>query len=346
MEVAWKRWTQTLAFAGIGLLASTGLVRGQHFGDCIQHVENATVIVPASVQASVGDATLEEGDEIALFTDDGTCAGYGTWDGDNLSIAAAGAGDPEPSGFDAGEPLNYRVWDASGEQVYVGEATYASCDDENPLCRDDGTYEHNVLFRLAALQADAPLPVELVALEATVDGEATVLKWTTASETDNAGFEVQHQGPEVTDDTWRRVGFVEGQGTTSTPQTYSYRLKDLYPGTHRFRLKQVDLDGTTEFTEVVEADIELAGTYDIVAPYPNPFRQRATFALTVAEEQRVEVVAYNQLGQRVATLHSGSLRPNTTHTFRLDGSRLSSGTYFVRVQGEAFSATRRATLVR
>ncbi len=343
-----RKWCmRAMALVCAGAWVGIGIAWGQPFENCIQSIENATVVIPASVEATVGEGvSLEEGDEIALYTSDGTCAGRGTWSGENLSIAAAGASDPQPDGFEPQEPLAFRVWDASTDQVYVGEAIYAACDGSDPLCRDDGLYAHGVIFSVAELHAATPLPVELVALEATVVNRDIVLTWATASETENAGFEVQHQGPEVADGTWWRVAFVEGHGTTSDVQNYSYRLTGLRPGTHRFRLKQIDFDGTVEFSQAVEAIVELEGAYDLVAPYPNPFRQHATLALTVAEEQRVDIVAYNQLGQRVATLHSGPLRPNASYTFRLDGDRLTSGTYFIRVQGERFSTTRRATLVR
>lgn len=106
------------------------------------------------------------------------------------------------------------------------------------------------------------------------------------------------------------------------------------------------MEGASEYSGVIEAVVAVTGTHDVVSPYPNPFRQRATFAVTVAEAQRVDITAYNQLGQRVAHLHDGRLKPNRPHMFRLDGSRLSSGLYFIRIQGEQFSATQRAILVR
>jgi hypothetical protein len=250
------------------------------------------------------------------------------------------------------------VWDASTGETHDADVAYATCADGDPLCQDDGLYANNMLYSLDQLETVTPLsddlPVELTTFEATVHGAAkpssygseAVLQWATASETDNAGFEVQHQAPDASEDEWTRVAFVEGHGTTNKTRRYSHRMQDLELGTHKFRLKQVDLDGSFEYTASVEAVVALAGSFDVVSPYPNPFRQRSTFTLTVAETQQVDVTAYNQLGQRVATLHNGELAPNTKHTFRLEADRLSSGMYFIQIRGEEFSAMERAILVR
>lgn len=339
------------------LLAVPTPALGQAFEDCVQNINNATVIVPASIQASVDGDSLEAGDAIAVYTDEGTCAGQGVWNGDNLSISAAGADSQQPEGFAADERLRFHVWDASTGTAYEADVAYATCDGANPLCKDDGAYESNRLFSLrtldAAPAADA-IPVELAGFEVTVNEGATpsahrpeaVLRWETASESNNAGFEVQHRVPDAGPDAWERVAFVEGQGTTQETHRYTHRVDDLLPGTHTFRLKQVDLDGESTYTEAVEAVVTLSGAFDLVAPYPNPFRQQARFVLTVAEAQRVNIAAFNQLGQRVATLHSGTLPPNTQHTFQLDADRLASGLYFIQIQGEEFSVTERAVLVR
>lgn len=318
----------------------------QGFEDCVQNINNATIVVPHSVQATVAGDSLSTGDEIAVFTDDGTCAGRGVWNDESLSIAAAGADSQHPVGFEPDEPITFRVWEASSSTVYEADVRYETCDGGNPLCEDDGLYQNNVLFSVVEMETVVTLPVELTAFDATVDGQATVLQWATASETNNAGFEVQHRTPDAAPDAWTTAGFVEGNGSTTEATEYTHRLDELTPGTHTFRLKQVDLDGSFEYSESVEVDVHMSAPFELAAPYPNPFRQQATFSLRVAESQRVGIVAYNQLGQHVATLHDGELTPNTKHTFALAGQRLASGMYFIQVQGETFRATERAILVR
>ncbi|MDX1440231.1 MAG: hypothetical protein R3284_10040, partial [Rubricoccaceae bacterium] len=103
------------------------------------------------------------------------------------------------------------------------------------VCVDDYAFESTPGAPIDA----ATVPVELTSFDAQVSGDDVVLSWETASETNNAGFEVQlKQGND-----WQVLGFVEGNGTTTEAQTYSYRAEDMDVGTHTFRLKQIDYDG-------------------------------------------------------------------------------------------------------
>ncbi len=186
------------------------------------------------------------------------------------------------------------------------------------------------------------VPVELTAFTAAANGSDVTLAWATASETNNAGFEVQmRQGGD-----WSPLGFVAGHGTTTEAQTYSYTAAGLDPGTYTFRLKQVDFDGAFEYSGEVEATVEVVGTHVLTQAYPNPFNPQAQFSLTVARDQHVSAALYNVLGQRVATLFDGTLEANALHALTIDGRALASGTYVVRIQGETFSDALRVTLAK
>ena len=198
----------------------------------------------------------------------------------------------------------------------------------------------------------AELPVELSSFTATADGEAVVLRWATASETNNAGFEVQvgemvdgRQSMVDGQRAWRTLGFVEGRGTTSEAQAYAYRADGLEPGRYRFRLKQVDYDGAFEYSPEVEGSVELAEAYRLGAAYPNPFNPSTTFSLAVRRSQEVRVRVYDTLGRRVAVLFAGVLEAGRSRRFVWEASS-ASGHYFIRVQGEDFAAVRRVTLLR
>jgi subtilisin-like proprotein convertase family protein len=127
------------------------------------------------------------------------------------------------------------------------------------------------------------VPVELTRFDATTSGRAVNLVWETASETNNAGFEVQLQQGE----TWTTLGFVEGHGTTTEANTYAYTAENLLPGSHSFRLRQVDFDGQSEIHGPVEAEVETPGTHLLTSAYPNPFNPQSQFALSVAQAQHV-----------------------------------------------------------
>lgn len=190
------------------------------------------------------------------------------------------------------------------------------------------------------------LPVELTAFEAVLDHRDAVLAWTTASETNNAGFEVQHARAQSGAMDWTLLAFVEGAGTTNQPQQYRFRAEDLAPGTHRFRLRQVDVDGTSELSPVVEVALRMEVPYRLSAPYPNPARGTAQMELRVQNTQAVRAVLYDAMGREVAVLHNGPVRAHTPLTLRVDGPALTSGLYLVRVTGTSFVTTRRVSLVR
>ncbi|HYE96893.1 MAG TPA: T9SS type A sorting domain-containing protein, partial [Rubricoccaceae bacterium] len=176
----------------------------------------------------------------------------------------------------------------------------------------------------------------------TVSGRDVTLAWETASETNNAGFEVQMQRGE----TWTTLAFVEGHGTTTEANTYAYTAEGLLPGSYSFRLRQVDYDGQSEVFGPVEADIETPGTHMLTSAYPNPFNPQTSFELAVAQSQNVAVEVYNAIGQRVSVLFDGTMEANQAQSFTMDGADLASGVYVVRVTGETFQDAIQLSLVK
>jgi hypothetical protein len=189
---------------------------------------------------------------------------------------------------------------------------------------------------------NTPLPVELTAFTARADGPAILLAWTTASETNNAGFEIQFRER----DDWRALGFVEGKGTTTEAQSYRFRVERLAPGRYTFRLKQIDFDGSFAFGPSVEVLVEPPGAFHLSPAFPNPFHPATRFTLTVRRGQSVRVEVFDLLGRRRAMLHDGFLSSGDAHAFRFDAAGLPSGPYLVRATGERFVATRPVTLLR
>ncbi len=195
----------------------------------------------------------------------------------------------------------------------------------------------------------AVLPVELVAFDATLDGRSATLRWQTASETNNAGFEIQHRYKATADkaaSAFEALAFVDGHGTTLEAQNYQYRIDALQPGRHVFRLKQLDYDGSYEYSPEVEVAVEMPEAYVFSAVYPNPFNPQATFSFGVRQSQQVEIGVYNLLGQRVLALYRGVPEAGVTRTLEIDGSGLRSGVYVVRVLGETFVDTQTITLIK
>lgn len=318
--------------------------QAQHFEECLASGENnATVVIPDTATVTLGtEDAFAAGDEIALFTEDDVCAGVGSWNSANGLSIAVWSSSGQSAGFDENETLNYRFWNASTGEELGGTVTYRPCDD-NALCVDQNLFVSGGIYVVATIDATDVLPVELTDFRALLDGDSVLLTWHTASETNNAGFHVEHRTPSGP---FAASGFVEGAGTTIAPQRYAFRLDELAPGTHRFRLKQIDFDGAYAYSQELELTIGMDAAFEVSPVYPNPVRNRSRLAVSVAETQHVQVALYNVLGQRVATLFDnviagGEARPPLT----VEAGSLPSGLYLVRIQGEHFTATRRIALV-
>jgi hypothetical protein len=200
-------------------------------------------------------------------------------------------------------------------------------------------------FVLASDESDNPLPVELASFNGTATESGARLTWQTASETNNAGFEVQRQKEEG----WTQIGFVDSKaagGTTTETQSYSYTARDLPVGTHQFRLRQVDLDGSSTLTDPVTVDIRMQEALKLTAPAPNPASNSARLSFAVREQAETTIRLYNTLGQQVATVYDGTPQAGEQQRAQLDVTGLSSGTYFLRLHAGGHTTTRQMTVVR
>lgn len=187
------------------------------------------------------------------------------------------------------------------------------------------------------------LPVELTAFEAHVDRQDITLTWQTDSEQNNAGFEVLHRTAE--DAPFESIGFVEGAGNSSEARLYRYEAQGLARGRHFFRLKQFDFSGAFDYSPQVSTSLGLPGTYQLSAPFPNPFAQETQLRLTVAQQQHVAASVFDVLGRRVHDLFDGIVPANADQLIRFEGGNLSSGLYIVRVKGERFTTIRQVILL-
>ena len=186
------------------------------------------------------------------------------------------------------------------------------------------------------------LPVELTAFNALLDDDVAHLSWETASELNNAGFDVEQK----INGTFQTIAFVAGNGSTDTAQSYSYTTASLSAGVHTFRLKQVDFDGTFAYSDEVSVEVALEAAAVLSRAYPEPFNPRTQFTLTVAREQEVTINVYDMIGRHVQTLYQGVLGQSEAHLFAFEASNLPSGRYFIRATGQYFNQTQSVTLLK
>ena len=191
------------------------------------------------------------------------------------------------------------------------------------------------------------LPVELSNLDASTTGKRVALSWETSSETRNAGFDILHRPPD--DENWVTLAFVESKasgGTTSESSSYRYVTNNLGVGTHQFRLKQVDLNGSATLTNPVTVTIRMRESAILKAPSPNPVSSKATLSFAVKEQSSTIIQLYNALGQQVATVYQGTPQAGELHRTHFNADGLPSGTYFLKLKTEKKTTTQRVTVVR
>jgi hypothetical protein len=179
------------------------------------------------------------------------------------------------------------------------------------------------------------IPVELTSFTASVNENDVTLNWSTATETNNQGFQVERSsGGE-----FENIGFVEGYGTTTEIQTYSYTDKNVEVGTYSYRLKQIDFDGTFEYSDVVEVDLLTPKTFALSQNYPNPFNPSTIVEFSLATDSRVSLKVFDVLGQEVMTVVNSSLVAGV-HTVDIDASLLNSGVYFYQIEANGVDGTK------
>lgn len=198
----------------------------------------------------------------------------------------------------------------------------------------------NAFFAPFRREGCAALPVELVSFTSTVIGKSVQLRWRTATEVNNYGFEIQRSYDAKN---WVPISFVEGHGTTNTPQSYAYN--DAQIGTKGsvfyYRLMQIDRDGMTDYSPVVQAKFTESSLFGIVSAYPNPFNPTTMISYNVPRASEITITLHTVLGTEVKTLVKNQVQDAGLHSIMLDATSLSSGTYFVQLQaGETISRYR------
>ena len=317
---------------------------------CSSAIDNATIIVPASVNWAPG-YTPAPGDTLALRTSGGGCAGWGEWTEDGAVMAAAGYDEllyeilGDDSGYEDGERLAFEVYDASeGEAISVDEVQYAPCDGWIPteIC-GSGDYADGLVMKASQIGSQ-PLPVEVASFKVSLSGGTALLSWATASESGNSGFSVQRRGQG-----WEKVGFVEskhqgGNAERATKYTFRDRSVPYALNMLEYRLRQVDLDGSTDIIGPISARRETKYT-KLLPPFPNPANRRITVRFSVSRPQNIELRIYTLLGRLVKTPLSRKVAEGR-HEIEIGVSGSASGVYFVQMRANGFTRTQKVTILK
>jgi len=186
------------------------------------------------------------------------------------------------------------------------------------------------------------VPVELVSFTSSVSGNTVLLKWNTATELNNLGFNVERAS--LSGD-WEKIGFVAGSGTTTETRSYSFIDNDLIPGAYNYRLKQVDYDGSFEYSDVIQVEITVPFDFALEQNYPNPFNPSTTIRYSVPQTSIVNIKVYNLIGQEVTELINET-KSAGKYEINFESNGLASGIYLVKMQAGDFNSTIKMTLLK
>lgn len=211
---------------------------------------------------------------------------------------------------------------------------------------------------------DQPLPVELSSFSINaVEGTKAQLQWETATEVNNYGFEIQRsiissEKAEVKSENaeaselereWEMVAFVEGHGNSNSIKNYSFTDKNLVGGSKfMYRLKQIDIDGTFEYSDAVEIEV-LPTKYELLQNYPNPFNPETNIKFSLPENAKIAINIYNILGEKVTTLLNEELNAGfhqVNFNTNSAGYSLASGMYIYTIETKNFSQVKKMILMK
>lgn len=193
------------------------------------------------------------------------------------------------------------------------------------------------------------VPVELISFTAEVLENKVELNWSTATETNNSGFEILRFAQKDNIE-WDEIEFVPGHGTTTESQHYSFTDNNVSPGKYQYKLKQIDYDGTFEYSQIVEVEIPFVNKFSLSQNYPNPFNPITKIKFEIPGQARNDIAlvtlkVYDILGREVAALVNEE-KPSGEYEVEFNGNALTSGIYFYQLKAGEYSETRKMVLMK
>ena len=177
------------------------------------------------------------------------------------------------------------------------------------------------------------LPVELSSFTASVSGNNVNLKWQTATEVNNYGFEVERKDGrwETGDGRWEKIGFVPGAGNSNSPNSYSFTDQPTSGMSFYYRLKQIDINGHYKYYDAINVVLGHLAKPELMQNNPNPFNPETNIQFRLPETSKVKLKIYDLLGREIETLVDNTLAAGV-YSERFNAEDLSSGTYIYKIE--------------
>jgi len=190
---------------------------------------------------------------------------------------------------------------------------------------------------------DYPFPVELAYFVGVINGNKIELRWRTETEVNNYGFDIERTKD---NSDWLTIGFVEGHGNSNSPKQYNYIDTDInQSGTYYYRLKQIDNDGTYEYSDVISVEVGVPSKFYLSQNYPNPFNPETRIDFTLPKKQLVSLRIYNTLGELVRELVN-EVKEAGSYSEIFITSNLPSGVYIYRLQTSEFAENKKMNVIK
>lgn len=190
---------------------------------------------------------------------------------------------------------------------------------------------------------DTPLPVELSSFDAELKDGSVILNWSTATEINNYGFEVQKSKDETN---WEVIEFVSGHFNSNAEHFYSFKDDNELSGTQYYRLKQIDTNGESEIFGPVEVNLQVAAETFLKQNYPNPFNPVTKISFGFEKQTKASLRVYNSLGQEVKELFNGEVEDNKLYNVQFNANNLPSGIYYYQLKSNYSNLVKKMLLVK
>jgi hypothetical protein len=293
------------------------------------------ISAPGSAIISVRDTDVLTSPNSGWIDNDGT-----TGAGNANYYVMTGTSMACPIAAGAGALLLDKSPGATPQQIYDAIQNSASMAGTGFVPND--TWGFGKLDAFAASN-ETPFPVELAGFTAKIVNNKINLNWQTASEVNNYGFEIEKS---ANSDTWQNIGFIEGHGNSNSPKEYSFVDSKVSSGNYLYRLKQIDNDGTFEYSQEIEVNFSSPQKFELTQNYPNPFNPQTNIQFTLPNDANVKLQIMNVLGEFVSVLIDENITAGK-HDYEFNAAQFPSGIYFYTLQVDGnILATKKMILLK
>jgi hypothetical protein len=191
------------------------------------------------------------------------------------------------------------------------------------------------------------VPVELISFTGIVKNENVILNWSTETEKNNSGFEIQRFKELKTSQSqnWNVVGFVKGQGTTTEQHNYSFTDENVSTGQYQYRFKQIDYNGSFKYSNAIKVNVLTPTEFSLEQNFPNPFNPTTTIKYSIPLSTKIIIRVFDVLGNQIAVLVNEK-KPAGNYKLTWNAANLPSGVYFYRLKAGNFVETKKMILLK